>query len=169
MWCVCTEAAVQLGTASESDYAHPLAEQLVEVALTGAVAPLKRHVGLTHAGHLLSLLLVFASEHGSGTEPPYESRRVDRAVLVRVQKTACMHMHMPHAHAHAHAHMHMHIDMLMRMYDRRSNPPPVCREGENFAGVPFFPLQILAGLRLRSSHSSVGVVELRAAVPSRRP
>ena len=62
--CVRTEAAVQLGTASEADYAHPLAEQLVEVALAGAVAPLKRHVGLTHAGHLLSLLLVLVTEHG---------------------------------------------------------------------------------------------------------
>ena len=62
--CVRTEAAVQLGTASEADYAHPLAEQLVEVALAGAVAPLKRHVGLTHAGHLLSLLLVLVSKHG---------------------------------------------------------------------------------------------------------
>ena len=61
--CVRTEAAVQLGTASEADYAHPLAEQLVEVALAGAVAPLKRHVGLTHAGHLLSLLLVLVNKH----------------------------------------------------------------------------------------------------------
>jgi hypothetical protein len=65
--CVRTEAAVQLGTASEADYAHPLAEQLVEVALAGAVAPLKRHVGLTHAGHLLSLLLVLVNKHPTQT------------------------------------------------------------------------------------------------------